>query len=346
MTLSIIIPVYNTERYVRGTLQSIFSQPNANCLDFEVIIVNDGTRDQSMDIVREFINQSNLVILEQSNQGLSCARNAGLAKARGKYVWFVDSDDQLEKDGLMKVMALLDCEKGIDIFGFGINQIEEASSKELFSQAFVGKNCQVFFNRNIDQIIIPLLTGPTQRYIFRKDFLEKNEILFFPRLLHEDMEFLFHAFCLCEHFYISETPVYRYLIRSNGSIMSSLKMKNFHDLNFILDRTKQIAEQTDKKKKRTIISYLNLFRASTVFFILIAQPSKEWEADYYDFLRTNSLKFRKIAFNGIIPSLKRKRFRHALTTIMITISPTYYNKKAKFYLLSKQQRKVLFNLRS
>ena len=97
MHLSIIIPVYNVEAYVGRTLKSVFDTV-VSPTDFEVIVINDGTRDGSMRIVRQYADRPNITILEQENQGLSAARMNGLAVAKGDYVWFVDSDDWLVKD--------------------------------------------------------------------------------------------------------------------------------------------------------------------------------------------------------------------------------------------------------
>ena len=94
--LSIIIPVYNVEKYVRKTLESIFESALPKS-ELEVIVVNDGTKDNSMSIVNEFAAKfDNLRVINQENQGLSGARNTGLKAAHGKYVWFVDSDDWVE----------------------------------------------------------------------------------------------------------------------------------------------------------------------------------------------------------------------------------------------------------
>lgn len=101
MFLSIIIPIYKVENYICGTLESIYNQECAEDI-FEVICINDGTPDGSMQIVGEFaLKHANLHIINQENQGLSCARNAGLRIAKGDYIWFVDSDDQVA-DGSIK----------------------------------------------------------------------------------------------------------------------------------------------------------------------------------------------------------------------------------------------------
>ena len=119
MRLSIIIPVYNVEAYVGKTLESVF-RTTARAEDFEVIVVNDGTRDNSMEVVRQYANRPNITIVEQENQGLSAARMNGLAVAKGEYVWFVDSDDWLVDDGVGKVLKLLEEREGAEVLMFPI----------------------------------------------------------------------------------------------------------------------------------------------------------------------------------------------------------------------------------
>ena len=102
--LSIIIPVYNVEKYIRSCLISIFNQ-GLDYEQFEVIIVNDGTTDGSLEVIKDIIDShSNICVIEQTNQGMSIARNNGLRRAKGKYVMFVDSDDLLVEKSLPSLL--------------------------------------------------------------------------------------------------------------------------------------------------------------------------------------------------------------------------------------------------
>ena len=93
--LSIIIPVYNVEKYIRACFESVYRQ-NLKEDSFEVIVVDDGSEDDSIALIEDIIDQhSNITIVSQTNQGLSCARNIGLKNAIGRYVLFLDSDDLL-----------------------------------------------------------------------------------------------------------------------------------------------------------------------------------------------------------------------------------------------------------
>ena len=126
--LSIIIPVFNVERYIRKTLESIFDT-SACPSDYEVIIVNDGTQDGSMQIVNQFSTYPNVTIIEQENKGISVARMKGLTVANGEYVWFIDSDDWLVQDGVGNVLQLLKDRPNADVLMFPLQWTYEDASK-------------------------------------------------------------------------------------------------------------------------------------------------------------------------------------------------------------------------
>ena len=105
--LSIVIPIYNVEKYIGACFESIYGEKIADNL-FEVIAVNDGTPDRSMEIVHRYaLKHHNLRIINKLNGGVSSARNMGIAAARGRYVTFVDPDDYIESDALRKISAFL-----------------------------------------------------------------------------------------------------------------------------------------------------------------------------------------------------------------------------------------------
>ena len=96
MKLSIIVPLYNVEKYIEKCILSLVNQ---DFRDYEIIVVNDGSPDESANIVNELkIKYPNVLLFHKENGGLSSARNFGLEKAKGEYVWFVDSDDWIEPD--------------------------------------------------------------------------------------------------------------------------------------------------------------------------------------------------------------------------------------------------------
>lgn len=113
---SIIIPVYNVEKYIEKCLDSIFNQ---TLKDFEIIVVNDGTKDKSIELIKNY----DIKIINQKNQGLSAARNRGVKEATGEYLLFLDSDDYLEKDTLKELNKSL--KNNPDIVRFQIREVYE-----------------------------------------------------------------------------------------------------------------------------------------------------------------------------------------------------------------------------
>ena len=106
MKLSIIVPVYNVESYIRSCVESLFMQ-GLDEQDFEVILVNDGTKDDSFEKIKDYIYEHrNVMRIDQENQGLSGARNTGMKYATGQYVLFVDSDDLIVKGCLSKLLPI------------------------------------------------------------------------------------------------------------------------------------------------------------------------------------------------------------------------------------------------
>ena len=110
MKISIIMPVYNVEKYIRQCLESVSSQTYE---DYEVIVVDDGSPDQSIDIINEYCSFPNLKLIRQKNSGIARAREAGLIAATGDFIWFVDSDDFIAPDALDVLSSALD--KDVDL---------------------------------------------------------------------------------------------------------------------------------------------------------------------------------------------------------------------------------------
>jgi len=116
MKLSIIIPVYNIENYISRCLNSIINQ-NLLKEDYEIVIVDDGSTDNSLEIINEYLERVNLIIYKQENKGAAFARNKGIELASGTYIYFIDGDDYLAEQVLGRFVALMENEK-LDVLGF------------------------------------------------------------------------------------------------------------------------------------------------------------------------------------------------------------------------------------
>lgn len=264
--LSIVIPIYRVEPYIEKCLSSIYGQ--IVNLPVEVVLVNDGTPDKSMDVARKFVN-TKTVVISQENQGLSAARNNGMKASHGEYVWFVDSDDWIAEGTIGKVCKCIDKFRS-EVFVVGIKAFDEKDSP-IDSFHPVSPVVSIKTKTGPEWILTPHFErGPMQIFVMQRQFLERYHLEFVKGLLHEDLEFaprmLVNAIRVT---YIPEN-VYCYLIRSCGSITSTINPKRFTDLFFILkehERMLKTLSDTYQRRAiktsqwmllRTLISYLKI----------------------------------------------------------------------------------------
>ena len=205
---SIIIPVYNVEKYLRKCLNSVFSQ---NYKNYEVIVVNDGTKDNSMDIVKDYP----VKVINQKNQGLSVARNNGVKKATGEYILFLDSDDYIEKGLLEAIDKSLDNKP--DIVRFQIGEVFEDGKKiEYNEKPFTDKNGQEAFKLITKYHFVE----NAWCYAIRREYYLKNKFKFKENTFHEDFGLLPLVIIKAKKVNSIDYIGYNYLQRQ-GSIMNN-----------------------------------------------------------------------------------------------------------------------------
>lgn len=314
--LSIIIPVYNVEKYIARCLDSIYNQ-NFDESYFDVIAVNDGSPDNSLKILERYkeIHQ-NLLIHTKENGGLSSARNKGLELAKGRYVWFVDSDDWITDDSLKTIFETI--EKGYDVISTTLIYSYDDERKNR-PERFIKYDKMV----SPDDYILNYSLGASQRYIIRKAFLDKHKIQFYPGIYHEDGEFGPRLIAPCDKVYILAKPVYYYYQRESGSIMSSWKVKNSKDAIFISQKTLEYANSISNSKVRDSVIY-SAFR--TLMFAFGSNKCKDNKEIFHLYNETKPL-IRKMAYNAM--------FAHGIgckkriLVLVSIISPDLYYKLKK-----------------
>ncbi|GAB1766401.1 glycosyltransferase [Priestia megaterium] len=246
MDLSIVLPVYNVEPYLRECLDSILKN---DIVEFEVVAVNDGSSDNSLNILEEYSSKyKNIKIISQINRGLSVARNVGLENSLGEYIYFFDSDDILTEN-----ICLFNWIKDInevDIITFNAEVFEEDISRGV-KGVNTYKEHNLAGNRNeINNISFVSYTGEEYfhiiknkkqyspvvwRRIYKKSFLTDNNILFFPGLIpaEDDLHF-FQTLFLNPNIIHVERDVLLHRIRTT-SIMSNLsRNRSYKSFNIIL----------------------------------------------------------------------------------------------------------------
>ena len=190
MDLRIIVPVYNVEEYIRPCIESIFKQ-GLNDDDFEVIIVNDGTEDNSIGVIQDIINEhDNIIVINQENQGLSVARNNGIALAKGEYILMLDSDDLLIEN---RLHILLD--KALET--------------------------------KVDLIVADYLrmTNEVWRTLYRRSFIFENELSFIPEIYYEDLPFTHECYLKAQRCINTSCFFYIYRVKRPGSITASFSLQ-------------------------------------------------------------------------------------------------------------------------
>ena len=214
MTFSIIIPVYNVERYLAKCIESLLAQ---SCKDYEIIIVNDGTPDNSQSIINDYSAKYPDIIKGyiKENGGLSDARNYGVARANGDYLVFVDSDDYVTADMLEKLKEIID-EDAPDVLGLGFVSVNEDG--ETLS---VTTKPEIRKLSGEDAIIAIVNHGQMFEtawgYVYRREYWNKMGFSFMKGVYHEDFALIPNVILRAEKVSCISHGAYCYLIRQ-GSI--------------------------------------------------------------------------------------------------------------------------------
>lgn len=221
--LSIIVPVFNVELYIEKCLLSCLKQ-DIPLSDYEIIVINDGSPDNSLQIAEQVATRAkNMRVISQPNGGLSMARNKGLFLAKGKYVWFVDSDDWIEENCLKDIVACLE-KNNPDILQL---QYRNSYDNEKLNKDYFCKIEGVVNGKQ--QISNGGLPIPAQFGIYKKSFLIKNKLEFYPGIFHEDCEFKPRVLYLAERCSSYDKVVYNYYQRTSDSITSAINPKRAFD---------------------------------------------------------------------------------------------------------------------
>lgn len=223
---SIIIPVYNSERYLQQCLQSVSLQ---SFKDYQLILVNDGSTDTSLamcEAYQEIHSNKDIVIVSQSNCGVSMARNAGLDYATGKYIVFLDSDDWLEDNILEYVYNMRD--EDIDCFvGMFKSKFETENAIPIFTERMDSSYIDRLSQNEVLRYFHHLrLIMTVWRFIVKREIIVNNGIRFEKGLVHEDEVFAALSVINCESFHLVPFPWYNYRIRDN-SITTSKTLYNY-----------------------------------------------------------------------------------------------------------------------
>ena len=210
---SFIVPVYNTEKYLEKCLDSLLDQ---TFKDFEIIIVNDGSTDNSKNIIDNYTKKyKNIILLDQKNEGLSMARNNGVKKSSGKYLLFIDSDDYVEKDLLKNIDEKIE---DVDILRYQIITEEENGNNKVIHNEKGFRSIEGY--KAFKEITNYYFVEPAWCYVYKKKYFVDNNFSFKKGIYHEDFALIPYVIYKARKVKSINYAGYHYIKRS-GSIMDN-----------------------------------------------------------------------------------------------------------------------------
>lgn len=254
MLISIIVPTFNVEKYIEKCINSLLNQ---DIKDYEIIVVDDCSTDQTVQVVKKVAKSRVKIIEKEFNSGLSDTRNIGIKAANGKYVMFVDSDDWIENNCLGKIVNFICNNKNIDVLYLG--HILEKQGNKIASHGYLSPtNCvysaHEFLISELSQrspLPVPACFG-----VYRRNFIVENNLFFYSGVLHEDELWTPMILLQADTVGTLDLNFYHYIIRDD-SISQKRSAKNGLDMIHsckILE--KRVSELEDIKLRRLMDNHI------------------------------------------------------------------------------------------
>lgn len=260
---SIIVPIYNVEKYLRKCVETLINQTYKN---IEIILVDDESPDACPEICDEFAKMDErIVVIHKKNGGLSDARNAGISAARGKYLLFVDSDDYIDENTCEKFSKYTDMRCQV-IMGEAIVEGGEKSLSHINCSEVMSGN--QYLMEAYTEKKVPMVAWLN---IIERDFLLEKKLFFKKGILHEDEEFTPRLILNSDRIVITSIPFYHYVIRDNSIMTQKNKEKNARDFyQTCLELEKYYGCVSNRKLKNYLLDdlvkkYLNLYMTGRLY---------------------------------------------------------------------------------
>lgn len=312
MRLSIIITVYNKEQYIVRCLRSCMHQASVEPGSYEILVIDDGSTDNSRALIRRCIeDQENVRLISQDNQGLSVARNNGLKEAKGEYIWFVDADDYIPEEAVSLVLDASNAAPDV----IPIRAKTEGVSRvrnEIPTSAKDGRSV----------MLSKKWAFCSPFYVYKKRFLTNNNLYYYPGIYHEDSELtprlLFHA----ESVTVIDKVLY-FVSRDPNSITQVPKAKRAYDYIFIANRLSQFAsDKVDKDSALKLVfdGILSVIinNALSIIVLFDLEERKEFDRQLYQSRR-------------MLHSLKSGgHIKYAIEYLLFSIFPGHYTQVYSF----------------
>ena len=299
LMLSIIIPMYNAEKYIEECLDSILNSNLPKKL-YELVIVNDGSKDKSPEIAQNYAAKySNVTYLTQENQGQSTARNYGIKTCKGEYVWCVDADDKVISEQLPKIIEALDEYKNLDILAIQLQNVTEGGQ-------YLDVECsQPTLEHNkvlsgVEAVLSGYNPSSICALITKKQLFIDNNIFFVKGITHQDVELTYRLMPCATNVVFSDITPYLYIYHPNStskSMVPEKKIKYIKDDIYIINSFRRLALSFKDINPQLYSVIFN--RSQNVLFGLVYslyKNKKEWGK-----LGINSVIIEELKKNQLYP---------------------------------------------
>ena len=244
--VSIVVPIYNAEKYIGPCLESIIQQTYSH---WEVLLINDGSSDASGEICEKYAQTDNRIkVFHRNNHGVSATRNYGIEHATGKYVMFIDSDDTIEKNTLSDNVAKMEAsDADVLIYGCRYHILDENRTIDKpLPEEFLGSKKEFF-----DKWYVPLLQmeslNPPWNKLIRREVLEKHGIRFNEAFsICEDMAFTVELLDKCDSVFLNKGMYYNYNIKSTGSLVFKFHHNYFDALSYFFNKSMEYCQEFEE----------------------------------------------------------------------------------------------------
>lgn len=311
--ISVIVPVYNVEKYLERCINSILQQTYQN---IEIILIDDGSIDKSAEIC-DYYNKKDkrISVIHKKNTGVSSTRNQGLNIAKGKYLICIDSDDWLEKnmiETLYKNINKYDAD--LSVCNFYINENKKQYTNDLEKQRLIIEDLEQMYEFLFDK---SKFGGYLWNKLIKKSIIDENNIRFDEKIkVEEDVMFLIKVLKTCKKIvYDSNQILYHYSQRSNSAVRFNYTMKDITKL-YTLEEKLKLKEQYDLHSLKEL-EYEYVFLLKQATWIIKRENVKNEKLEKK--IRIQISKYYKTAIKGV-------NFTKKIKLLAITISPKFYGK--------------------
>lgn len=277
--VSVIVPVYNVEKYLEKCLESIINQTYKN---LEIICIDDGSPDNSIDILNRFAEKDNRIkVIKQENKGLGATRNVGINLSKGKYISFIDSDDWIDKHMYEKAVNIFKKNSEISLVDCSTS-LEKNNGKNKIRNL---KNLN--YNKNLNgidyfKLLVKnnLFSASSCNKIFRLKEIKSEKIMFPENRLYEDLLFVFKNLIEAKQVGMIDEVMYHYYVEREESITNLINIKNIEDVLYTYKKVVQKIEKRELLNSIEFKEYMFLWIVRAVLFKLTKVSSQDNEITY------------------------------------------------------------------